>query len=168
MNFFDFLLRKKNFLLGLLLACIVATLDLASKSYMFNILNEQALLQHVANVEIKVTNFFSLVKVWNSGVSFGMFHNLSNSKIIFSVVQLSIALVLLIWLYCDQQKYLTWCIGLIAGGAFGNAIDRIKNGAVADFLDFHIHDYHWPAFNLADSCVCVGVAIIVFHDLFKR
>ena len=59
-------------------------------------------------------------------------------------------------------------LGLIVGGAFGNVIDRFSMGAVADFIDFHIYDYHWPAFNFADSAVFVGVSLILLFDLFAK
>jgi signal peptidase II len=74
--------------------------------------------------------------------------------------------VLLIWLYRNEKIYLTYALGLITGGAVGNLFDRIKNGAVADFLDFHIASYHWPAFNAADSFVFIGVAILLLEDFF--
>jgi signal peptidase II len=59
-------------------------------------------------------------------------------------------------------------IGLIIGGAIGNVIDRIRLGAVVDFLDFHIGTWHWPAFNVADSAICIGVAVMLLDGLLLR
>jgi signal peptidase II len=156
---------KKFFLLGIVIATIVAILDLLSKRAIFAILEQQ----QVFNPEIKLFDFLSLVYVWNRGVSFGMFNSLENSQLIFSIIQGSIALGLCFWLWYAQKKHITISLGLIIGGAFGNVIDRIQNGAVADFIDFHVGIYHWPAFNLADSCVFVGVTILLFDEiLFKE
>jgi signal peptidase II len=156
---------KKLFLLGIVLALSVAFLDLLSKRIIFTILEQQNNL----SPEIKIFDFFSLVYVWNRGVSFGMFNSLENSHLIFSILQGSIAFGLCFWLYYNEKKHFTIALGLIIGGALGNVMDRIKNGAVADFLDFHIGIYHWPAFNLADSCVFIGVAILLFDEiLFKE
>ncbi len=158
-------MSKKLFFLGMIIAFFVAFFDLLTKRLVFAVLESYA----EQNYEIKVASFFSLVKVWNSGVSFGMFSNIANSQIILSLLQFTILIILTFWLYNNQKLHFTWALGLIIGGAFGNVIDRIKNGAVADFLDFHILSYHWPAFNLADSCVFVGVMILVLDDLiFKK
>ena len=159
---------KKLFFLGVVVAFFAAFFDLASKQYIFKILENIALNQQTNNPEIKVSDFFSLVYVWNRGVSFGMFSHLQNTQIIFSLVQSTILVILFFWLARNDKLHFTYALGLIIGGAFGNLIDRIKNGAVADFLDFHIASHHWPAFNLADSFVFIGVMILIFDDLVFR
>jgi signal peptidase II len=156
------LVRKKLFLLGIFVVITVTFCDLLSKQLIFSLLEQQGSI----NPEIQIFSFFSLVKVLNHGVSFGMFSNLENSQIIFSCLQGGIALVLFFWLYRNEKLHFTYALGLIIGGALGNFTDRVKNGAVADFLDFHIASYHWPAFNLADSFVFIGVMILLFDDLF--
>jgi signal peptidase II len=166
---FTFLKVKKLFFLGVIIALFAAFFDLLTKRFIFAILEKIALQTAINNPEIKIFDFFSLVYVWNSGVSFGMFHHLKNSQIIFSLIQSVILLILFFWLYYNQKLHFTFALGLIIGGAFGNLTDRIRNGAVADFLDFHIASYHWPAFNLADSFVFIGVVILIFDDLiFKK
>lgn len=157
---------KKLFLLGVAIALLVAFFDLLSKRFIFAILENIAFTEQTNNPEIKVFDFFSLVYVWNRGVSFGMFNQLENSHLILSLVQGSIAVILLFWLYANKKPHFSYALGFIIGGALGNVADRIKNGAVADFLDFHIASYHWPAFNLADSFVFIGVMILIFDDLF--
>lgn len=156
-NFFK---NKKLFFLGAFIAIIAMFLDLLSKRLTFAMLESRSPLDH-----IEVFSFFNLVRVWNHGVSFGMFNQLEYGQIIFSVIVAIIAIVLLVWLYRNQKLYLTWSLGLIIGGALGNLADRIQNGAVADFLDFHLASYHWPAFNLADSFVFIGVAMLLIEDL---
>ena len=159
---------KRLFLMGLLVALIIAAIDLYSKVQIFSILDDIALEQEVINPKIEVTSFFNLVKVWNRGVSFGMFNNLSNGKYILAGINIAITICLLIWLYRNEYKYITWALGFIIGGALGNLIDRLQNDAVADFLDFYIYSYHWPAFNVADSAVFIGVALLLLEGFFVK
>lgn len=156
---------NKLFFYGILLAFSAAFFDLLSKKFVFSVLENLAIRENLENPEIRIFSFFSLVAVWNKGVSFGMFNQLENSKIIFCVVQGGAALALSFWLYYSQNRNFTIALGLIIGGALGNFIDRLQNGAVADFLDFYVGQYHWPAFNLADSFVFIGVAIMLLDDL---
>jgi len=163
-KFIKFLLGKKLFLLGLVVAAVVMLLDLYSKKIVFDFLDRSNLENHT----FLVTGFFNLVKVLNKGVSFGMFNNLTDGKYIILVVNLSILAVLLVWLYRNQIAYLAWALSLIIGGALGNIIDRVRNDAVADFLDFHLFGYHWPSFNLADSAVFLGVVLLLLENYFKK
>lgn len=160
----QFFSHKKLFFLGLAIASIVAFLDLYSKILVFKFLDGL----NAERPEQAVTSFFNLVKVWNRGVSFGMFNNLADGKYIILAVNLSILSALLIWLYRNKIVYMTWAIALIIGGAAGNIIDRIMNNAVADFLDFYIGQYHWPAFNLADSAVFLGVVLLLLENYFVK
>jgi signal peptidase II len=156
---------NKLFILGISIALVVAFFDLLSKRFVFAILENIAQTQGLNNPEIKVFDFFSLVYVWNQGVSFGMFNSLENARVILSFLQGGVVLILLFWLNANKKIHHSYALGFIIGGALGNLSDRIKNGAVADFLDFHIASYHWPAFNLADSFVFIGVVILVLDDL---
>ncbi len=156
---------NKLFFLGIAIAFVGAFFDLATKRFVFAILTSDGM----QNPEIKLASFFSLVMVWNRGVSFGMFNSIENAALLLSLLQFSIALILFFWLFYNEKLPITWALGLIIGGALGNVCDRVKNGAVADFLDFYIGTYHWPAFNLADSIVFIGVMILIFEDLiFKK
>jgi lipoprotein signal peptidase len=168
MNSQNFFTNKKLFFLGVAIVFLTAFFDLLSKRMIFSILEKIAVEDDLEHPEIKIFNFFSLVYVWNRGVSFGMFNDLQNSQMIFSLIQFGIALVLFFWLYNNQKLHTSIALALIIGGALGNVADRVKNGAVADFLDFHIGNYHWPAFNLADSCVFIGVVILVLEDFIFR
>lgn len=119
---------------------------------------------------VRITGFFNLVQVWNPGVSFGMLSRLGAPLERWLLVAVAVVLVagLWIWLARSGRCYLGLAIGLVAGGAFGNALDRVTRGAVADFFDFHWAAWHWPAFNLADSAITVGVALLLIDTLFRR
>jgi signal peptidase II len=116
---------------------------------------------------IEITSFFNLVMVWNTGISFGLFSTGSPLNAVFlSLLALLIVVILLVWLYRTENLFIGTAIGFIIGGAIGNVIDRVRFGAVADFLDFHVAGYHWPAFNVADSMITIGAAMIVVDALF--
>lgn len=116
---------------------------------------------------VPVTSFFNWVMVWNKGISFGIFnHSTDNGPMILVAVSVLITLIFLYLLFTKPVSAQDWGIALIIGGAIGNVIDRLRFGAVIDFIDVHVGDYHWPAFNIADSCVCVGVALLIILGLF--
>src|SRR5437868_11829956 len=103
---------------------------------------------------ITLAPFFNLVMVQNTGISFGVFsgpHTLPMQALILTGFSLVISVILLIWLYNNTSRLVACALGAVIGGALGNVIDRLYYGAVADFFDFHIDIYHWPAFNVADS-----------------
>ncbi|MBR6355238.1 MAG: signal peptidase II [Alphaproteobacteria bacterium] len=111
-------------------------------------------------------DFFNWVKVWNTGVSFSMFNDYGNlGRIALCVLSLVVCAFLLWWMKKEKDKIKIVSLGLIIGGALGNVIDRVRFGAVLDFLDFHIASHHWPAFNLADSFICIGAGILIFLEL---
>jgi signal peptidase II len=118
---------------------------------------------------ISVTAFFNLVMVWNRGVSFGMFGSGGAlAPWLLSGLALAVVIALVVWLRRTDQVLTGLGLGLVIGGAAGNVIDRVRFGAVVDFLDFHLAGYHWPAFNLADSAICVGAALMLADGLLVR
>jgi len=147
---------------GLLIALGVVIADQLTKYIVLNyVLSEYA--------AIIVAPFFAIVRAWNTGVSFSMFNNCGiNGVYILSGIALAIVFMLIKWLKNEQNKIIQLALGFIIGGAIGNVIDRIRLGAVFDFLDFYIGDHHWPAFNVADSFICVGAFIIIIHGLVSN
>jgi len=115
----------------------------------------------------ELTSFFNIVSAWNKGVSFSMFWTSAETgPWILSGVALVIALGLAFWLTRVSHVLTALGIGLVIGGALGNIIDRLRFGAVFDFLDFYVGTYHWPAFNVADSCITIGVVLLLWDGLF--
>lgn len=116
---------------------------------------------------IEILPFFNIVMVWNRGVSFGMFNNLSEyGPWILSGLSLAISAVFLVWLFRSSSRLQSLAIALVISGAIGNVVDRVRFGAVIDFLDFHAFGYHWPAFNVADSAICIGVFLLIIQSFF--
>ena len=146
--------------LGLAVAAVVLVVDQATKLYFYDLL----VTRGIGYVE--VLPFFSLVRVWNYGVSFGMFvTDASLGRWIFVAVALAIVVALLTWLRRATSRLVAVALGMVIGGAAGNVVDRISYGAVFDFLDFHVGEWHWPAFNLADSGITVGVILLLADGL---
>lgn len=145
---------------GLGIAALVIALDQLSKWVMLNVVMTPPRI-------IEVTPFFNLVYVWNRGISFGMFNTDSPwNRWTLPVVALLIVVLLVWWLRRAQHWLLITGLGLVIGGALGNVIDRALLGAVFDFLDVHAYGYHWPAFNIADSAITVGVCLLISDPLF--
>jgi signal peptidase II len=118
---------------------------------------------------VQITPFFNIVTVWNTGISFGMLDDTGyNLTYLLIGVALAITFGLGIWLWREQGRLAMAALALVIGGALGNLVDRVRLGAVFDFLDFHVAGYHWPAFNLADSCVVIGVALLVIDSIVLR
>ena len=114
-------------------------------------------------------DYFSLVKVWNTGVSFSMFNNHGDlGRIVLCVLSLAVCAFLLYWMLKEKNVLKVISLGLIIGGALGNVVDRVRFGAVLDFLDFHIAGYHWPAFNLADSFICIGAGVLIVMEFLRK
>jgi len=114
---------------------------------------------------IEVTSFFNIVLVWNTGVSFGLFAS-HRQPLLLTAVSAVIIIMLVIWLMKNTSKLVAASLGCVIGGAVANVIDRLRFGAVTDFLDFHIGAYHWPAFNVADSCIFIGVVLLSVSSMF--
>jgi signal peptidase II len=149
---------------GLGTAVLVAVLDQLSKAAVVAYFTRRAIGEHEV-----VTSFFNLALTYNRGISFGLFNGGAGvNELVFSVGAAAIVAVLIYWLSRASSPFLAVAIGLIIGGAVGNVIDRLRLGAVVDFLDFHIGSLHWPAFNLADSAICIGVAAMLVDGLVLR
>lgn len=111
---------------------------------------------------IEIAPFFNLTLGFNSGVSFGMFRELFVDRpLLLAGIKMAIVTGLLVWAIRTAKPSETISLGLIAGGATGNVLDRIRQGAVTDFLDFHVGGWHWPAFNMADTMITIGVVLLI-------
>ena len=146
-------------LAGIIAALMVALFDQISKALVFSFLAENGSV-------VAVTNFFNLVTAWNKGVSFSMFDNLGGYGVyVLSLFSLTVVGFLLYWLKKEQNFLMQLALGFVIGGAVGNVIDRVRIGAVFDFLDVHAAGYHWPAFNVADSFICIGAFLIILNGI---
>ena len=146
---------KRPLSVALIVLAIIA-LDQITKYLIVNVLSPYD--------SIEIFPFLHIVNVRNTGAAFGSFKSLGSSFfIIVAVAAIGFVVYLLM-----KRVYNTFGLSLILGGAVGNLIDRILYGQVVDFVDFSIGSYHWPAFNVADSALTVGIIIILMTSVFRK
>ena len=148
--------------LGLGVAALVAAADQLAKLWVLRFFAARA----DGPPELTLAPFFNLVLTGNRGMSFGLFNtDAAANTAIFTALAAIVVAWLVRWLRHAETPVLRVAIGLVIGGAFGNVTDRLLRGAVVDFLDFHLGDWHWFAFNLADAAICLGVAAMLLDSL---
>ena len=143
------------------ISAIIVALDLYTKHLILNAFSY--------GERLTVTSFFELVRYHNEGAAFGFLNDAGGwQKWFFTAISV-IAVIVITYLIKKHSEQKLFCFGLalVLGGAIGNLYDRIKLGYVVDFLNFHVNDWYWPAFNVADSAICVGVALLLW-DSFKN
>ena len=145
---------------GISLAVLALVLDQLSKWWIIHVYDLPA------RERVAVTPFFDLVMLWNPGISYGLFAQDTelgrNLLIAFALVT---ALLLIVWMARTHNRLLALSLGLIVGGAIGNAIDRAVYGAVADFISVHAYGFYWYVFNVADAAIVAGVVGLLYDTL---
>lgn len=160
--------KKKILFISFIIIITTVILDQITKSLVLKKIT--SLISDTDGMEffIKVSDFLNIVLVWNSGISFGIFNGLKFMPHILLLINILISSTIF-YLICKSNNFIyNIALSFIFGGAVGNIIDRIFRGAVIDFLDFHFRQYHWPAFNLADSSIFIGIIIYLVYDLFYK
>jgi signal peptidase II len=148
---------------GVIAGIVTLVLDQASKLWLLFVLDI------ARRGTVKVTPFFDLVLAWNVGISFGWFQNDSFlAQAVLTTIKAVAVVVLAIWMARSRTLLATVALGLIIGGAIGNAIDRVAYGAVVDFALFHVqigaNTFNWYVFNLADVAIVAGVAALLYDS----
>lgn len=147
---------------GIGLGVVVLAADQASK---YAVLHQLGLTDGHMLVLLPVLNF---VLVWNHGVTFGMFNGLGAwGIVILAAVALAVVTALGVWLWNTERLVTTLAIGAIAGGAIGNVLDRLRYGAVVDFIQAHIGAYSWYVFNVGDAAIVCGVGVLMAESLLR-
>lgn len=154
----------KRIILAIIIALNVIAVDQATKAcILYDLMNPPT--------TIKVLPFLDIVLTWNKGVGFGLLQAdtiIGKAGLIGLALAISIALG--VWLYRTTDKLLLIGLSLIIGGAIGNIIDRLRFGAVVDFIYVHVYilGYHFPAFNMADSAITVGVCLLLLESYVRK
>ena len=146
----------------ILVILLIACLDHATKL---------AILYYLSfkNYNFEVFPFLNFILVFNPGISFGFLGDGGETqRILLTMFASVVALALTFWAIISDKASIKISLAMIAGGAVGNAIDRVLYGAVVDFIDFHYKNFHWPAFNIADAAITIGVAIVIIDGLLSR
>jgi signal peptidase II len=156
---------KKRTLLFLTPALAVVALDQISKIVLAHYISKYTSIP-------VIEGFFNLVHVRNRGMAFGLMNRPGHDfQFYFLIAATLVAIVLLLFWFRkmkDEGPNITIGISLILGGAVGNLIDRIRLGEVIDFLDFYLGSYHWPAFNVADAAITIGIIWLAVNTLFRK
>jgi signal peptidase II len=148
---------------GIVVALVAGAIDQAVKLWLIYGLDLGA------RGTVRLGPFIDLVLVWNTGISYGLFPQVGAFGQWALLGVKAVAVVLLwVWLAHATSRLTALALGLIIGGAIGNVIDRLRFGGVIDFLYFHLGAWYWPAFNLADSAICLGVAAMLLDGLLLR
>ena len=151
----------QNTTLFLLIPLIGFFLDYASKvSVIYNIC--------IPNKTIEISPFFNVVCVLNTGVSFGFLAGIENGKVILLTITVLILFFIFFIMYKEKNLFVKYCYSVIISGAIGNIYDRLIHGGVIDFLDFFIKNHHYPAFNVADSLIFIGICGIFAKSIFHK
>ena len=151
--------QSKPFLLWIGLSMVVVILDQISKLIVLNTIPYRS--------SIRVNDFLNWVLVFNPGAAFSFLANGGGWQKWFFIAIGLIATIVMIWLLFRhaQQSIFCFSISMILGGAVGNLIDRFTHGAVVDFIDVYYRQYHWPAFNVADSAITLGTFLLILDEL---
>jgi signal peptidase II len=158
---FKVMTKNLSFLRYLVIAIVTLLLDQLTK---WSALNNLQL-----GVPEPVLPFMNWLLLFNPGAAFSFLAQSSGwQRWFFTVLGLA-ASAYILWLLRKSldEKLLCWALSLILGGALGNVLDRIMYGAVVDFIDLHYANWHWPAFNIADSAICIGATLIIWVELRK-
>lgn len=153
-----------------LIIALIFVADQASKYWVYTVfdLPGRCAAQGLRYCTHEVTGFFNLALGWNTGISFGLFNTGDEwNKVIISTLVAGVTIWLLIWYGRTDARLLKFALPLIIGGALGNLVDRLRFGAVFDFLDFHAFGWHWYTFNIADSAIVIGTLLVAWDGLFS-
>ena len=152
---------KKIDIYSFIIILIVFLLDRVSKIYVIDLIQEN-------QSEIFIYDFLNLTLNWNTGIAFGLLS--FNADLLYHSISALILLIIiyLIYLMVVSDKFGKIIISLIIGGALGNVYDRLNYFAVPDFIDFHVEEFHWFTFNVADIFISIGITIILLIEFFFK
>ena len=152
----------KSFLIKLSLIFIIFLFDRISKIYVIYLDNK------LFGSEIFSSNFLNIYLIWNEGIAFGLFS--FNEKIFYNILTILILIIILIIfiMTIKSDGFKKYSLLMILGGALGNVFDRLYYKAVPDFIDFHIGNFHWFIFNVADIFITIGILFMVIIELFNK
>ncbi|MDB1135325.1 signal peptidase II [Candidatus Anaplasma sp. TIGMIC] len=146
----------KKAVISVLVLIAVLSLDQFSKWYASEV--------YLSQGSFVVCEYCNVVQLWNTGISFGMFSDMENGNVTFMCITMVIILMLIVMLIRAQGTSKVVWLSVLDSGAIGNFLDRVRFGAVYDFIDLHIGELHWPAFNLADACIVLGVVAFLWIE----
>ena len=149
----------KNFYINLFIIFFIFIIDRISKIYVINLDNK------FLSSELYSSKFLNINLIWNEGIAFGLFSFTQNNLYNLLTLIISIIIIVILKMILDSQGIKKYGLMMIFGGALGNLFDRIFYKAVPDFIDFHIEEFHWFVFNVADIFITIGVIIMILFEI---
>ena len=156
-----FKVNFKNILLNSVIISVIFLIDRISKIYILKISELES------SVNIYVTQYVNFYLIWNKGIAFGLFsfnESLTYNLITFIIATITIIILVMIIKNVGFKRY---SLLIVFGGSLGNLFDRIYYSAVPDFIDFHINNFHWFVFNIADIFITIGIVCLIFDEIFN-
>ena len=157
-----FKINIKKILSSFIIVIAIFFLDRVSKNYILDILETNNV------VDIYITSYLNLYLIWNSGIAFGLFS--FDEIFIYNLITFiiaSITIVILVMII-SNQGFRKYCLLVVLGGSLGNLFDRVYYSAVPDFIDFHINNFHWFVFNVADIFITLGIVCLICAEIFNH
>tara|TARA_B100001094_G_scaffold280464_1_gene291251 strand:+ start:163 stop:648 length:486 start_codon:yes stop_codon:yes gene_type:complete len=152
-------IKFNKIIINTLIVLIIFGLDRISKIYILSLAETNNL------VDIYISPFLNLYLVWNKGIAFGLFS--FDQKLIYNLITILIVfIIIIIFIMIIKSTHNRFFLLLILGGSLGNIFDRLYYSAVPDFIDFHINNFHWFIFNVADIFITIGVICLIFVEIF--
>ncbi len=126
------------------------------------------LADEFGEIDISLTPFLNVNLIWNEGIAFGLFS--FDQKIYYNILTTMIIIItfIILWMITKTEKFERLAFIMIFGGSIGNIFDRLFYSAVPDFIDFHIKNFHWFIFNVADIFITIGVIMLICHEVFLK
>jgi len=149
----------KNFYINLFIIFSIFLIDRISKIYIINLNIKNS------STELYTSKFLNINLIWNEGIAFGLFSFSQNNLYNFLTLIISIIILVILKMIVDSQGIKKYGLLMILGGALGNLFDRLFYKAVPDFIDFHVEDFHWFVFNVADIFITIGIIIMILFEL---
>ena len=155
-----FEINFKNILINTTIVLVIFLLDRVTKIYIINLAESESI------VDIYITSYLNFYLIWNNGIAFG-FLSFDNNIVynLITIIIISIIFIIMVLIHKSRDISVYFLL-FILGGALGNLFDRIYYSSVPDFIDFHINDFHWFIFNVADIFITLGVLCLILDELF--
>jgi signal peptidase II len=155
-----FKINHKKIILNFIIIIVIFLTDRMSKIYIIKV----AELEN--KVDIYINSYLNFYLIWNKGIAFGLFS--FNESLIYNIMTLMIIIIIVVVLIMliNSTGFRRYCLIFVVGGALGNLFDRVYYSAVPDFIDFHINNFHWFIFNVADIFITLGIICLIFDEIF--
>ncbi len=155
-------MKKNKLFWNIFLIVAIFLTDRVTKYSMINLSSKSE------ETNIIITSYLSFNLIWNEGIAFGLLSFDHKTYYNFLTILIIIITLIILWMIIRTERFERLAFIMVFGGSLGNIFDRLFYSAVPDFIDFHIKNFHWFIFNVADIFITIGVVMLIYHELFKK